>query len=170
MASFFKKVANSLSSPKKPALESPAPIEGYLDLPSADAVSDPLTLSVEGWVLSKKVGTPITRLVFSLDGEIVGETSLLHPRPDVAAAHHLPAAAKTGFARVLSVPAHVGKKSAKFAVRAVLADDSSYELTARQIPLSGRDYRAAKFGFMLDPADTDVRGREQMYGSGPSLA
>jgi SAM-dependent methyltransferase len=169
MALFFKKVAGSLSRPEA-ATESPAPIQGYLDLPSAEAVSDPLTLSVEGWALSKKPGVPIARVVFFLDGEEVGETSLLHPRPDVAAAHGLLATAKTGFARVLSVPAHAQKKTAKFAVQAVLADGSSYELTARQIPLTGRDYRAAKFGFMLDPVDTDVRGREQMYGSGPSLA
>jgi SAM-dependent methyltransferase len=170
MAAFFKKVANSLAGTSPAKNHAPAPIQGYLDLPSAKAVSDPLTLNVEGWVLSKKPGVPIARVDFYLDGEKVGETSLLHPRPDVAAIHHLPPDAKTGFARVLGVPAHARKKTAKFAVQAVLADDSSYELTARQIPLTGVDYRLEKFGFMLDPADTDVRGREQMFGSGPSLA
>jgi SAM-dependent methyltransferase len=170
MASFFKKKASSLPHSETPVSENRAPIEGYLDLPSAEVISDPLTLRVEGWVLSKKDNAPITQVLFFLDGERVGETSLLHTRQDVAAVHHLPVNTKVGFARVLSAPAHAQKKSATFAVQAVLADGSSYELTARQIPLTGRDYRTAKFGFMLDPADTAVRGREQMYGSGPSLA
>ncbi len=170
MAAFLKKVAQSFARPSPAPEETHAPIEGYLDLPAAESVSDPLTLRVEGWVLSRKPGVPIAKLTFSIDGEIVGETSLLHPRADVTALHHLSAETKCGFTRVLSAPAHAQKTQALFTVKVVLADGETHELTARRVPLTGRDYRSAKFGFLLDPADTNLRSREQMYGSGPSLA
>ncbi len=129
-----------------------------------------MTLLIQGWARSTQPGVDIARVTFTIDGALVGETSLLHPRVDVAAAHQLNPGSKLGFARVLSVPDHAKKTSIQFAVNVVLEDGKSYELTSRQVNLTGKDYRSAGFGFMLDPASTAVKKRDEIYGSGPSLA
>jgi len=167
MASFFQKATSALHLQ---AEGGKAPIKGYLDLPSAERVSDPLTLRIEGWTFSKKPNAPIVRVTFSIDGVLIGETNFFHQRPDVNAAHELPLKTKAGFSRVLAVPEHAKKKRVKFTVDVHLSDGSSYELTSRLVPLTGQDYRAAPFGYLLDPKDTAVRGREQMYSVGPSLS
>jgi SAM-dependent methyltransferase len=142
-------------------------LRAHLDHPHSQAMVDPLCLRIEGWLIAD--GPRPETVEFWIDGQKIGESALLYPRPDVAAAHGRPEASCLGFVHF----GHVGSprnEAAKLEIRLRRTGQSSAEpLIDRTVRLVARDYRKNHYGVLLEPTTTAVYRRENIYGSGPSL-
>ena len=145
-------------------------IQVALDLPAAGQVSDPLSIRLEGWIFVGERHRDLTGVEFvAPNGVVVGRSSLLYSRPDVAAALKLAQPADTGFSILGAAPDFVAALKLQLTVVACFRDGSRESAASFDLTLTGRDYRAGDWGVFVDPAFPHLVRREHMYNSGPSL-
>ena len=48
-------------------------MQGFLDSPSIENIADPMNFGLQGWVRSLDPTRTISRIDFTLDGELIGE-------------------------------------------------------------------------------------------------
>ena len=147
------------------------PVRCAIDKPTADSVCEPMSFSVEGWVLGEDRATAIESIAVHADGALVGRTRHLAERPDVCDALRLPAGTRTGF----QIQCHFGQNPAPpevlLEIMVVLAGESEARVIGRlKVKFAGIDLRQAGYGHVLDSSFLTVMHRDNVYGSGPSLA
>jgi len=101
------------------------------------------------------------------EGELLGETYLLFPRPEVSATLNAPANACTGFRFFgLTDRAQMGS-NLRVQLRAHLKDLPDSHLFAElSVPLHSEDYTDAAYGNLVNPDVLDVHHRRHIYSSG----
>jgi SAM-dependent methyltransferase len=143
----------------------------HLDRPAVDATCDPLGFSVEGWLHAGEKQARIERLEVHADGRLLGRTFALAAREDVTAALRLPAGTRTGFQIFCHHENRPARGELGLEVRVYFHGETGFVTAASpRVKLVAFDYRTADYGHALDAAFTPVMHREQVYGSGPSLA
>lgn len=143
----------------------------HLDEPASGTVIDPLCCFVRGWAWLDGHHRSVAAIEIWVDGVVVGETAALYFRPDVIAAHALPAATRTGFEIFLHHPAAKPVSLLNLRVRARLTDGTRTDvLTAREVATIARDYRQNHFGILLDQRTTAIQREPNIFATGPSQA
>jgi SAM-dependent methyltransferase len=146
-------------------------IRCHVDRPAADTLCDPLGFSVEGWLHAGEKHGEIERIEVITEGRPIGHTFALGVRDDVSAALQLPPDTRTGFQIFCHDQTRPPRSVLSVTVRVYFRGDAAGVLLATtSIKLVPFDYRTADYGHALDANFTPVMHREQVYGSGPSLA
>ena len=156
----------------------------HQDAPGSTTPVDPLTFQLRGWLWldTLHTQTAIATLeahTIAPDGTdvLLGFTSTLYARPDVAAALSLPLTAQTGFEFFCHHPTHPFplplSPSLPLPIRlhARLRDGTlTPPLATVTVPTIARDYRTNHFGILLDQRTTAIQRRANIFAEGPSLA
>jgi SAM-dependent methyltransferase len=146
------------------------PVLAAIDQPATDSLNDPLALHVEGWVYAGERHAEIAAIEIHCEGRAVGQTSLLLSRPDVVHHHHLKADTATGFALLACAPELFGRERVRVECVARFRDGSSEVGTAREIRLISHDHRQNHYGALVNPEETHLFHRNDIYTSGASVA
>ncbi|MES2693435.1 MAG: methyltransferase domain-containing protein [Verrucomicrobiota bacterium] len=153
-----------------PAITTPAmTIHAHLDEPARGAPVDPLCFSLRGWLHLGAAHATIVAVEAWSGDSLIGETSGLYERPDVNAAHTLPAGTLTGYDIFAHHPAATPGAPLPVSIRARLRDGThspvAYETTLTAL---ARDYRTNHFGVLLDRRTTAIQRHDNIFATGPS--
>ncbi len=140
-----------------------------LDHPVTHSLNDPLALRFEGWAHGGRRHGDIAAIELLADGLVIGETSLLFPRPDVIQALDLAAGTGTGFAALVSAPALFGRTSVTLACRLRFRDGTTAEGATRTVRLITHDHRENHYGVLARPDVPTLLHRSEIYASGSSV-
>jgi hypothetical protein len=86
------------------------------------------TATISGWAVDTAARRPAQRVVILIDGRSVSSAAPGEPRPDVAKALSIPAAAKSGYARPIPLPAGRDPRQLPVRVFAVQETGAAREL------------------------------------------
>jgi SAM-dependent methyltransferase len=140
-----------------------------IDSPLPDSLNDPLALRVEGWAHGGASHDQLTAVEICIDGIVIGATSIFFARPDVDQALKLHASARTGFSTLISAPILFGRQSATLECRGRFADGTRLVGAKREIRLITHDHRSNHYGVLVQPEETRLLHRSDIYTSGPSV-
>lgn len=152
----------------------------HLDAPVPGTPVDPLCFQLRGWLWLDTLHTQTA--IASLEAHtnapdgtdvLLGFTSTLYARPDVAAALSLPPTALTGFEFFCHHPFPSVSPSPPLTLtlHARLLDGTlTPPLATATVPTIARDYRQNHFGILLDQRTTAIQRRANIFAEGPSLA
>jgi SAM-dependent methyltransferase len=134
-------------------------------------VEDPLSIRVEGWVMHAAAnGAPLSAVEVDADEIRLGRTSKFFPRNDAGQLLGFDEGVCAGFAILGSAPELLGRHSVSLNCFACFGDDDRQLIASSGVQVLDVDYRQHAYGILLDPAVTRVFHREDIYGSGPSVA
>lgn len=154
-------------------MSSSAP-RAHLDDPAPHALVDPLAFYLRGWLWlgSLDSHSRIAAIEAWSDEKeplLLGSTSSLTSRPDVTAAHALPAPALTGFDLFAHHPSVAPGAVFTIQLRARLRDGTrTTVLASTAVTALARDYRANHFGVLLDQRTTAIQRHGNIFATGPS--
>jgi 2-polyprenyl-3-methyl-5-hydroxy-6-metoxy-1,4-benzoquinol methylase len=139
---------------------------GCIDAPGDGDLVQRHAFHVDGWAHAEGAAGQHVRAY--VDDELVGSTSLILARPDVAAALQRPETARSGFSFACVIPERLRDRST-INVEIALIDDlgGRHTIAKRWLRLSKQDYRQNGHGDVLRETSTAVLKRENVYGSGP---
>lgn len=114
-------------------------------------------IPVQGWIYAGYKHDKIKRIAVHAPNGEIGATTLLYPRPDVAAANQLPPDARTGF-RLLAVfdPSGPPPRVVGIEVRVEFTDGTSTPLAGIHIQVLPDDHTRAPHGALANPRETEV--------------
>jgi SAM-dependent methyltransferase len=141
----------------------------HLDNPVPATAIDPLCFLVRGWIWLEAAQINIGTLEAHVDDVLVGHTTALYARPDVTAAHALPATARTGFDLFAHHANATPGQPFTLVVSARLHDGSRVPVATIAVNTIARDYRQNDFGVLLDRRTTALHRRPSIYNEGPSV-
>ena len=145
-------------------------MSAHIDDPTPASAVDPLYFAIRGWLWLDSAQPDVTAIEAWSGDTLLGETAVLHVRPDVNAALALPAAARTGFEFFAHHPAIGGGQAFELRLEARKRDGSRIApITPRLIATIARDYRQNDFGVLLDQRTTAIQRRPSIYNEGPSV-
>jgi SAM-dependent methyltransferase len=146
------------------------PILAAIDQPVAGSINDPLALQIEGWLYAGDQHAELEAIEIRCDGRLVGQTSILLPRPDVVRVHRLTPGTLTGFALLACAPELFERASVQLQCWARFRDGTSIAATAREIRLIGHDHRENHYGVLARPDELRLFHRSDIYTSGASVS
>jgi SAM-dependent methyltransferase len=144
-------------------------INCVIDQPVRGSLHDPLNLRVEGWLHAGPQDSELVAVELLAAGRLLGETALRFARPDVARNLSLPADQPTGFTLLLNAPSLLGQSQVELECHARFRDGTRHRVAGVGVKLIAHDYRRNHYGTLLDPAETRLFHRPDLYGSGPSV-
>lgn len=144
-------------------------LRSHLDDPAPAAKVDPLCFFIRGWLWLGPTHRSIAAIeAWSCDRQI-GETRALYERPDVNAAHHLSADARTGFELFAHCAQAAPQQMLEVEIRARLhGSSSSRPILKTTVATLARDYRTNHFGVLLDQRTTAIQRHDNIFAVGPS--
>jgi 2-polyprenyl-3-methyl-5-hydroxy-6-metoxy-1,4-benzoquinol methylase len=142
--------------------------EGYfgaIDSPKTDAPYFRQSIPVSGWVYGSGHLQP-NRVVASVNGSVIGETSLLYSRDDVAKELGITNDHRTGFRFVSTVtdPA-VNGTVVSISIDAEFSN-SVHHLGIVKAQIASRDYIDAPYGDLCNPTKLGQLNRSHIYSTG----
>ncbi len=152
-------------------LRAEVPGQMNLDDPVAGAVIDPLSFFVRGWVWLGDDHAGIAAVEIWNATTMVGETAALYPREDVSTALQLPKETRAGFELFAHDSAAAPGQPLDVHLRIRFANGTrTPSLTQRTVMAIGRDYRTNHFGVLLDPKNTALQWRDNVFAHGGGAA
>lgn len=146
-------------------------LHAHLDEPTSTATVDPLCFLLRGWLHAGQRHSEVAAIEAWVGETLIGETSGLYARPDVAAALSLPQATLTGYEIFAHHPAATAGAPLSVALRARFADGSRSPVAAETtLTALARDYRTNHFGILLDQRTTAIQRHGNIFATGPSQA
>jgi SAM-dependent methyltransferase len=143
----------------------------HLDDPAPDTPVDPLCFIVRGWIWQGVEQGELAAVEVWSGDALLGETTAFYARPDVNAAHVLPAESRVGFELVAHHASAQTGRAFDLVVRARRRDGSrTAPLANAHVESIARDYRTNHFGILLDQRTTAIQRHANIFAEGPSLA
>lgn len=140
-----------------------------IEQPEPSARLDPLNTRIAGWLFGGDRHGEIAAVEIFVSGQPIGRTAILFPRPEVAASLRLPRDLGLGFALSVNAPALPRDVPVELEFRARLRDGSEVAGPKRVVSFVPEDRRQAPYGLLVNPAETRLLHRDDIYGSGPSV-
>lgn len=145
-------------------------IRAVIDQPAADSLADPLALSIEGWLHAGERHRDLIAVEIRANGRSIGRTTLFFSRPDVEAALQLPAATHTGFALLVNQPGLLSESHVRLECHAHFYDGTVALGCTSEVRLISHDHRTNHYGLLVQPDESRLFHRNDIYTSGPSSA
>jgi SAM-dependent methyltransferase len=145
-------------------------MQAFLEEPTQRPI-DPLCFRVRGWIWGEGQHEDISAVEVWCDQEQLGHTSVLYPRPDVAAARSVSADTGLGFELFAHHRGATPNAAFPLEVRVRYRDGSRTPgLVRASVTAIGRDYRSSDFGVLLDSGTTAIQREQNIFATGPSQA
>ena len=150
---------------------SPAAIKAHLDIPRPNDLIYDETIFLSGWVYAAEQDSPLYSVRAYLDETLVGETHTPFARPDVSAHLGLSSSALTGFRILGRVPGSAITRSETIVrIIASWGDGAEYSVIEQPVTVIPARLSERAHGTVIDPANSRILHREDIYGSGPPIA
>lgn len=139
-----------------------------IDEPQENATVQRHGFVLSGWFISS-LGRRIVAVEVTAEGQRLGSTRWLYPRPDVDRVLEASAGDSSGFVVDCALPLGLRTRSPlALTVEAVDEGGGRIPLGLRSVRLSTHDYRNSYHGYVFEPGFETVVARDQIYASGPA--
>ncbi len=146
------------------------PILADIDLPAAGSLNDPLSLRIDGWLYASARHQELEAIEIRCDDLLVGQTTILVARADVASVHRFPQNTLVGFSLLATAPELFGRASAQLQVWCRFRDGTTARTATREIRLITHDHRENHYGLLLKSDESRLFHRNHIYTSGASVS